>query len=61
MPILTRIQISIKPARRQQRIVRAAFNETAVFNHKKLVGAADCAEAVGDDEGETAVLTAQCV
>src|SRR5215470_5694206 len=49
--VLLVVKLSVATINRQQLFVRAAFDYLAVFEDQNLVGAANCREAVGDDEG----------
>ena len=44
------VQVVVEAARREQLVVRAALDDLAVLERQHLVGVADGAQAVGDDE-----------
>ena len=48
---LAHVQMVIKAALFQQRVVRALFDDTAVINYQQLVGLLDRAQPVSDDKG----------
>jgi len=57
--VLTHVEVVVEAFGGEEGVVRAAFDDPAVVDDEELVGLADRAQAVGDDEGGTAVHEAQ--
>src|ERR1700735_1855474 len=49
-PELSAIELRVRPLVRQERVVRAFLDDAAVIEDRDAVGAADGAQAMGDDE-----------
>ena len=57
--VLAHVEVVVKASGGEEGFVGAAFDDPAVVDDEELIGLADGAQAVGDDEGGSAVASSR--